>query len=76
MKTYFTNSLKGTQNCTDAYIVTMASLHVLVWQSSCESKLCHLNSESICPAAYQCSPYITEHTYISSWPSVTSLPFS
>ena len=48
--------IAGTQNSIGAYIVITASLqalvnNLLVWQSSCESKLCPLNSQSICPAA-------------------------
>ena len=40
--------IAGTQNSTCAYIVIIASLqalvnNLLVWQSSCESKLCPLN---------------------------------
>ena len=57
-------TIASTQNSTSAYIVIMASLQglvykLLVWQSSCESKLYPLNSESICPAACRCS----EHQY-------------
>ena len=31
--------------------------YIVVCQNSCESKLCPLNSRSICPAAYVCSAY-------------------
>ena len=57
----FYYSIAGTQNSTGAYII-MAYLqalvnNLLVWQSSCESKLCPLNSQFICPIAYLCLGY-------------------